>query len=85
MITEEEHHIMAHARAWYAGRYRNRFVTDSSTTAWPIIQALCERGLMQQLETPDYYEASDRVFRVTAAGEGELREYDEAKKGEATS
>jgi hypothetical protein len=69
-VSSEELHVMEHATGWNSREplYRNHFVTGEGSDDWPIIQGLCQRGLMKMMRKPSALSGGDPVFSVTQAG-----------------
>jgi len=69
-LSTAERELMEHATAWRHRQrlYRNYFATSHGTDDWPIIQALCERGLMRVVRAPTALLGGMTVFAVTETG-----------------
>jgi hypothetical protein len=75
-LTTAERHVIKHSLGLLRAKepYRNRFVSDPETSDWPILQALCERGLMVGRRYPLDEVGESWVFIVTEAGRAALAE-----------
>ncbi len=69
-LTAKERHILRHTLGLTRSKesYRNRFVTGPDTDDWPMVQALCTRGLMVARGGPQAIIGGMTVFQATDAG-----------------
>jgi hypothetical protein len=72
-LTLEELDAMSHATGWNEGKnrlYRNHYVCGDDSDTWPVLQALCDRGLMRvrRHSDDDQLFGGMTTFSVTDAG-----------------
>ena len=77
-VNDVERHVTEHATAWTHRHrlYRNYFVAGPDHEDWPVLQALCARGLVQMVRGQSATFGGDAVFSVTPAGIAALGEGD---------
>lgn len=69
VLNELEYHVLAHSTAWESRSplCRNHFCASEGHDDWATIQALCERGMMQERKGSPLT-GGDNLFIVTQLG-----------------